>query len=311
MLYIARYTPRDRKTDAGREHRLGRQLLRYGLEQEYGRTWEAVCGPHGRPVLAEGPEGLQFSITHTRGLAACLIGERNLGLDAEQIRPADMRTARKVCTDGELEYVLSGTGPFAGPGSENRTWEERFFEIWTLKESYCKAIGLGLAFPMREIAFTKDKEGTIAGSRPGWRFWQTRLEPGGYVLAVCAEQKEGEEQEEGRGMTYEEIFQTVKERLKDADVSGIGEHLAFQFNITGEGEGAFYAEVKDGRLIIEPYEYYDRDAVFACSADTMLKILSGKMDPVFAFTLGKLKVEGSLEKALKVCELVKRQEKKR
>lgn len=115
MLYIARYTPRDRKTDAGREHRLGRQLLRYGLEQEYGRTWEAVCGPHGRPVLAEGPEGLQFSITHTRGLAACLIGERNLGLDAEQIRPADMRTARKVCTDGELEYVLSGTGPFAGP----------------------------------------------------------------------------------------------------------------------------------------------------------------------------------------------------
>ena len=88
MLYIARYTPRDRKTDAGREHRLGRQLLRYGLEQEYGRTWEAVCGPHGRPVLAEGPEGLQFSITHTRGLAACLIGERNLGLDAEQIRPS-------------------------------------------------------------------------------------------------------------------------------------------------------------------------------------------------------------------------------
>ena len=71
MLYIARYTPQDRKTDAGREHRLGRQLLRYGLEQEYGRTWEAVCGPHGRPVLAEGPEGLQFSITHTRGLAAC------------------------------------------------------------------------------------------------------------------------------------------------------------------------------------------------------------------------------------------------
>ena len=64
----------------------------------------------------------------------------------------------------------------------------------------------------------------------GWRFWQTRLEPGGYVLAVCAEQKEGEEQEEGRGMTYEEIFQTVKERLKDADVSGIGEHLAFQLS---------------------------------------------------------------------------------
>ena len=37
-------------------------------------------------------------------------------------------------------------------------------------------------------------------------------------------------------MTYEEIFEEVKEKFKDADVSGIDEHLAFQFNITGEGE---------------------------------------------------------------------------
>ena len=85
-----------------------------------------------------------------------------------------------------------------------------------------------------------------------------------------------------------------------ADVSGIKEHLAFQFNITGEGEGAFYAEVKDGVLSIEPYEYYDRDAIFICSADTLLKIAAGKLDPVFAFTTGKLKVEGSLDKALEL-----------
>lgn len=85
------------------------------------------------------------------------------------------------------------------PGSENRTWEERFFEIWTLKESYCKAIGLGLAFPMREIAFTKDKEGTIAGSRPGWRFWQTRLEPGGYVLRSARSRKKEKNRRRGAG----------------------------------------------------------------------------------------------------------------
>ena len=47
-------------------------------------------------------------------------------------------------------------------------------------------------------------------------------------------------------MTYEELFQKVKDMFSKADVSGIKEHLAFQFNITGEGEGAFYAEVKDG-----------------------------------------------------------------
>ena len=101
-------------------------------------------------------------------------------------------------------------------------------------------------------------------------------------------------------MTYEELFQMVKDMFSKADVSGIKEHLAYQFNITGEGEGAFYAEVKDGVLSIEPYEYYDRDAIFICSADTLLKIAAGKLDPVFAFTTGKLKVEGSLDKALEL-----------
>ena len=85
----------------------------------------------------------------------------------------------------------------------------------------------------------------------------------------------------------------------------IDEHLAYQFNITGEGEGAFYAEVKDGKLDIQPFEYFDRDSLFICSADVLFKIISGKLDPVLAFTLGKLKVEGSIEKALRLKEFVK------
>lgn len=105
-------------------------------------------------------------------------------------------------------------------------------------------------------------------------------------------------------MTYEEIFTKVKEMFKDADVSGVDEHLAYQFNITGEGEGAFYAEVKDGKLYVEPYEYYDRDAIFICSANTLFKMISGKLDPVAAFTIGKLKVEGSIDKALKLKEFI-------
>lgn len=45
-------------------------------------------------------------------------------------------------------------------------------------------------------------------------------------------------------------------------------------------------------------------AIFICSADTLLKLAAGKLDPVFAFTTGKLKVEGSLEKALKLQKFV-------
>lgn len=105
-------------------------------------------------------------------------------------------------------------------------------------------------------------------------------------------------------MTYEQLFRTIKEMFMKADVSNVKEHLAFQFNITGEGEGAFYAEVKDGVLYVEPYEYYDRDAIFICSADTLLKLASGKLDPIFAFTVGKLKVEGSLEKAMMLQKFI-------
>ncbi len=106
-------------------------------------------------------------------------------------------------------------------------------------------------------------------------------------------------------MTYAELFSKVKGMLVDADVSHVQEHLAYQFNITGEGEGIFYAEVKDGKLYVEPYEYFDRDVIFTCSADTLLKIMGGKKDPVLAFTLGQLKVEGDIDKALKLKDFVK------
>ena len=101
-------------------------------------------------------------------------------------------------------------------------------------------------------------------------------------------------------MTYAEMFARVKEELAGVDVSNIEEHLAYQFQITGEGEGIFYIEVKEGKLYVEPYEYFDRDAIFTCSAKTLEKMATGKLDPILAVTLGKLKVEGNIDKALKL-----------
>ena len=110
-------------------------------------------------------------------------------------------------------------------------------------------------------------------------------------------------------MTYAEMFSQVKGMLAGADVSDIREHLAYQFNITGEAEGIFYAEVKDGQLYIEPYEYFDRDAMFTCTAETLFKLAQGKADPVLAFTTGKLKVEGNIDKALKLGDLLSKKRK--
>lgn len=109
-------------------------------------------------------------------------------------------------------------------------------------------------------------------------------------------------------MTYAQYFSEVKTQFMNADVSDITEHLAYQFNITGQAEGIFYVEVKDGRLYVEPYEYYDRDVIFTASAETLTAIVDGKLDPVAAFALQKLKVEGDFDKALKLGELIKRRQ---
>lgn len=106
-------------------------------------------------------------------------------------------------------------------------------------------------------------------------------------------------------MTYAEFFQEFKSRFDGADVSDINEHLAYQFNIEDEeAGGAFYVEVKDGKLYIEPYEFFDRDAMFICAPDVLIKIAEGEMDPVWAFTVQKLRVEGDIDKALKLKDII-------
>lgn len=114
-------------------------------------------------------------------------------------------------------------------------------------------------------------------------------------------------------MTYEEIFNKTKEIVMRSDVSGSDGHLAIQVDIEGEGEGAFYIELKDRQLFVEPYEYYDRDCKFIMQGDDFLKLVNGELDSVLAYTIGKLRIEGSIEKALEfknIVDSIKKEEKK-
>lgn len=106
-------------------------------------------------------------------------------------------------------------------------------------------------------------------------------------------------------MTYADFFYEMKSRFMGTDVSDIHEHLAFQFDVEdSECGGIFYVEVKEGQLYVEPYEYYDRDAEFIADPDTFIKIADGKIDPIAAFTLQKLKVQGNIDKALRLKEII-------
>lgn len=111
-------------------------------------------------------------------------------------------------------------------------------------------------------------------------------------------------------MTYAEFFYEIKNRFMGADVSDIKEHLAYQFSIEDEEAGGiFYVEVKEGKLFVEPYEYYDRDAAFVSDADTLMQIAEAKQDPVAAYFDGKLRVEGNIDKALRLKEIIELKQK--
>ncbi len=106
-------------------------------------------------------------------------------------------------------------------------------------------------------------------------------------------------------MTYEQFFGELRNKIIDTDVSSIHEHLAYQFNIEDtEAGGIFYVEIKEGQLHVEPYEYYDRHAIFISDPDTFMKIVEGKADPVHEYTEHRLGVEGDIDKALKLKHII-------
>ena len=77
-------------------------------------------------------------------------------------------------------------------------------------------------------------------------------------------------------MTYEKIVEKVKKALAKVDASGVKGHLAVQVDVYGEGEGAFYIEVKDGTVDVQPYEYFDHDLRIRCTGEEIIAIAEGK-----------------------------------
>ena len=170
-IYLERYEIPLGKKKRELEHELGKKLLLIGLKDLYGISFESqdqpviVKGEHGKPYLKDFPH-INYNISHTDGLVACGIGDRQLGIDVERIRPFRNTILRKVFSDAEKRHMDEI------PESERSQY---FFRVWTLKESYLKASGLGITVPLTTISFEWKKEAS---------FYQTMLK-GDYVLSIC------------------------------------------------------------------------------------------------------------------------------
>ena len=105
-------------------------------------------------------------------------------------------------------------------------------------------------------------------------------------------------------MTYQELVKKVQTALVKADASAITEHIAVQVNVIGEAEGAFYIEIKDGVLYVEPYDYWDRDFLLTGNAEEILSVIQGKVSLITAIADSRVFHEGNVDKAIAFGEII-------
>ena len=111
-------------------------LLRYAVSRQLGIPSFAVeQTPAGKPYLPEYPD-FCFSLSHSGSWVAIAWGSSPVGIDVERLRmdSGKEQIARQFFHPDEQAYLFE----------KNADFEKRFFQIWTMKESYLKYLGTGI-----------------------------------------------------------------------------------------------------------------------------------------------------------------------
>ena len=133
-------------------------------------AWRFKESEHSKPFLD--PDcGLKFNLSNSVGLVVCLIAECDeVGVDIESHArsPEIMKVA---------ERVFSRTERVQLDELEDAAKLDRVLSLWTLKEAYIKARGMGFALPLEKISFLFGTDGIRLeidpefDNNPGrWRF---------------------------------------------------------------------------------------------------------------------------------------------
>lgn len=162
-------------------------------------AWAFTSNRFGRPEILsreEGAASLRFSLSRTRGMVVCGIARSmEIGVDVEEVRPLnDLETlSNHVLTEGEQSWL------------RRRAEHERlesFFQLWTLKEAYLKAKGVGLSQPLNEVGFDLDGEkpprlgpaGKCFDQAADWQFSTTQPAPSHRMAVALRTEGTGERQ---------------------------------------------------------------------------------------------------------------------
>ena len=142
---------------------------------------------HGRPALVEPRSSLRFNLSNTPGLVVCLVSAHHeVGVDTElrTRSPSIVDIASTVFAADELRELLALEGDAKA---------ERAVRLWTLKEAYIKARGMGLALPLEKFAFRFgadvriDIDPSLGDDATKWQFRTLALGPHVVSTAIaCA-----------------------------------------------------------------------------------------------------------------------------
>ena len=134
--------------------------------------------PNGKPVLLNDP-AVHFNISHSGDWMACIVDDGAVGIDVEKVSDTDLSLSDRFFSRCEHEEIRKAENPV-----------QKFFEYWTLKESYIKFTGTGLSQPLNSFSlkFLANAEVRVeanAGLLAGVYFRQYEIEDG-YKAAACA-----------------------------------------------------------------------------------------------------------------------------
>ena len=101
-----------------------------------------VYGEHGKPALSPPRADIRFNLSHSHGIGLCAVTRGcEVGVDVERVRPLDdlENLAERLFSQREREALQR----LAGPQKLNG-----FFNAWTRKEAFIKALGKGFSHPL-------------------------------------------------------------------------------------------------------------------------------------------------------------------
>ena len=103
---------------------------------------------HGKPGLhfSQNPHDWRFNLSHSADVVVLAAARgREIGVDIERLRPAVnwSGAAQTVFSPSERSALAQASDPLSG-----------FYSLWTAKEAYLKACGVGLSAPLKDISLT-------------------------------------------------------------------------------------------------------------------------------------------------------------